>query len=142
MPTDHDKIIGVLRRHLYDRPPLTVYTLNLTQMAQDIVEALQKPTYSVKIRQQEKAECPFDGETFDPERDYYRLKGQLKRVYDVMKEGALLSYAEIAARTNDPEPSIAARIRDFRKMGLEVRSVNMGGGTWKYALSIPYTNGR
>lgn len=56
-----------------------------------------------------------DGETYDAAFDYDRLNAQAKRVYDVMSDGQWWTLAGISARTHDPEASISARIRDFRK---------------------------
>lgn len=68
----------------------------------------------------------FDGDTFDPEKDYKRLRSQLDRVKFAMIDGQFLTLGEIAASTksmaarfglevNDSEAGISARIRDLRK---------------------------
>ena len=51
--TDHQKIIGILRQHIYDRPPGVPYTLNLSAIAEDIEEALQPSFSDLQIRSNE-----------------------------------------------------------------------------------------
>lgn len=57
----------------------------------------------------------FDGATFVPERDGARLTRQFTRVWAAMKDGRWRTLAELHAITEDPEASISARMRDFRK---------------------------
>jgi len=57
----------------------------------------------------------FSGRTYDPEFDRDRLNAQLKRVYDLMHDGAWRTLSEIAAATGDPQASVSARLRDLRK---------------------------
>jgi hypothetical protein len=57
----------------------------------------------------------FDGRTYDRDEDYQRLGHQMKRVFDVMKDGAWRSLQDVARQTGDPEASVSARIRDLRK---------------------------
>jgi len=63
---------------------------------------------------------PRDGACFDTGLDSARLTKQQRRVWDAMKDGAWLTLAEVAAATGDPEASVSARIRDFRKSELGV----------------------
>ena len=56
-----------------------------------------------------------DGKTYEPEHDRQRLNGQAGRVYDTMQDGAWRTLAEIGEITGDPQQSISARLRDFRK---------------------------
>lgn len=59
---------------------------------------------------------PFrDGRTFDFRKDAKRLSDQHWRVLSLMRDGAWRTLAEIAAATKDPEASVSARLRDFRK---------------------------
>lgn len=87
----------------------------------------------------------FSGETYDPERDYERLKGQLRRVYNVMKDGNWRILAQIRARTGhrDSEAAISARLRDFRKKkfgGHTVKRLSLGGGLFIYKLILREIN--
>ncbi len=57
----------------------------------------------------------FDGKTYNPKHDAFRLKTQLGRVLDVMECGEWKTLGEIAKVTCDPQASISARLRDLRK---------------------------
>lgn len=85
-------------------------------------------------------EGPRDGETFDPYRDTDRLNAQMKRVFSVMRDAHWRSLREIASKTCDPEASVSARLRDFRKakfgaLTLERRHVE--DGLYEYRLMQP-----
>ena len=80
---------------------------------------------------------PRDGSTFDPDRDYARLNAQHKRVYDVMRGGGWFTLYEVAEQTGDPEASVSARLRDFRKGRFGKHAVErqyLGVGLWEYRL--------
>ncbi len=82
------------------------------------------------------------GDTYDVAVDYARLNAQARRVYDVMADHRWRTLAEVAAVTGDPEASISARLRDFRKPefgGMTVdRRRRDGRGTYEYRCpSIP-----
>lgn len=87
---------------------------------------------------------PFGGRTYDPAADGQRLKGQLARVLDVMKDGEWRTLRQIADATGDPEASVSARLRDFRKapfggheMDAErVPAPDRPRGTWRYRLRL------
>jgi len=57
----------------------------------------------------------FDGATFEPVHDEARLGAQSLRVFAAVRDGQWRTLAEIAHITGDPEASISARLRDFRK---------------------------
>jgi hypothetical protein len=87
----------------------------------------------------------FGGDTYDVDRDYVRLTGQLARTWQVMLDGTERTLAMIAKETSalrktggrDSEAAISARLRDFRKpqFGSHVLiSRNGGGGLWWYRL--------
>lgn len=82
-------------------------------------------------------EQPRDGATFDPTRDLARLNDQHLRVYRVMRDGEWRTLGAIAMQTGDPEASISARLRDFRKPrfgGHTVERRHIGVGLWAYCL--------
>lgn len=56
-----------------------------------------------------------DGETFDPFKDMDRLNAQMKRVFRTMCDSGWRSLRELSDVTGDPEASVSARLRDFRK---------------------------
>ena len=57
-----------------------------------------------------------DGHTYSHDEDYVRLNQQAKRVFDVMASGAWYSLRDISDLSGDPEASVSARLRDFRKV--------------------------
>lgn len=86
------------------------------------------------------------GATFDRHLDRERLNAQQLRVLTVMLDGQWRTLGEIqhavAARSGqvDPEASISARLRDFRKVGLTVERRRRGEpkvGLWEYKVTIP-----
>lgn len=87
----------------------------------------------------------FDGNTYAPKFDYARLKGQLRRVYDVMRDGQWRTLSEIATLAgNSTEASVSARLRDFRKEkygSLAVERERVAGGLYRYRLKEQNTNG-
>lgn len=79
-----------------------------------------------------------DGATFDPDIDTERLNKQMRRVWDAMRDGRWRTLAEIAECTGDPEASISARLRDFRKPRFGQMAVNRrrrsDAGLYEYQL--------
>ncbi len=78
-----------------------------------------------------------DGETYEPERDYARLNAQHLRVYEAMKDIEWKTLRQVSIITGDPEASISARLRDFRKKkfgGHFVGRHHVEGGLWEYLL--------
>jgi len=57
----------------------------------------------------------FDGDDYTHDRDYIRLSTQLDRVYKVVSDGEWYTLAEIASKTNSPEASVSAQLRNLRK---------------------------
>lgn len=57
----------------------------------------------------------FDGADYVPERDDERLGKQCQRIFNLMKDGLWRSLPEIEQITGDPQPSISAQLRHFRK---------------------------
>lgn len=81
----------------------------------------------------------FDGPTYDPARDYERLRGQSLRVFNCMSDGKWRTLAEISVLTGDPEASISARLRDFRKSKFGSHTVNrrhIEFGEYEYQLLV------
>lgn len=81
-----------------------------------------------------------DGSTYDRALDKVRLNAQQRRVYEAVRDGAWWTLAELEARTGDPQASVSARLRDFRKDkfgGFRVERRRRGVGTWEYRLLPP-----
>lgn len=78
----------------------------------------------------------FDGVDYQPELDFVRLKGQMERIYNLMIDGNWRSLSHIARITGDPEASISAQLRNFRKPRFGAYQVNRKreGNTWLYQL--------
>ena len=62
-----------------------------------------------------KKEPHFNGSDYVPALDFIRLSGQIKRIFDCMKNQQWRTLNEIASITNDPEASISAQLRHLRK---------------------------
>lgn len=83
-----------------------------------------------------------DGVTYERTFDLERLNAQMRRVYNVLRAGTWHTLADIAERTNDPEASVSARIRDLRKPefgAFKVARRRMPGsnGQWQYRIEDP-----
>lgn len=61
------------------------------------------------------SERAFSGKTYEPERDYVRLSGQLKCVYHIIKDGQWWTLRGLAYAAGSSEASVSARLRDLRK---------------------------
>ena len=81
----------------------------------------------------------FDGRTYDHSKDYIRIKGQMLRVYAVVKDGRWRTLNQISQECGDPEASISARLRDLRKERFGSHEVErqrlQDGGTYAYRLA-------
>ena len=67
----------------------------------------------------------FDGSTYKPDRDSQRLNAQGLRVWKLMSDQGWRTLKEISAATGDPEASVSARLRDFRKSSTSVCTVQI-----------------
>lgn len=79
-----------------------------------------------------------DGSTYDRDADRARLNKQALAVYRVMLDHRWHTLAEISARTDAPEASVSARLRDLRKARFGAHTVDRmrcGGGLWAYRLT-------
>ena len=84
-------------------------------------------------------ELRFDGADYSPDRDNPRLKGQMLRVWEVMKDGQWRTLRQIADMTQDPEASISAQLRHFRKDRFGAHQIEreyIDNGAYKYRLII------
>lgn len=81
----------------------------------------------------------FDGVTYQPERDHERLKGQLGRVFNLMKDGRWRTLDGIAEYVKGSPAGVSARLRDFRKAKYGSRTVerrHIGHGRFQYRLNM------
>lgn len=81
----------------------------------------------------------FDGRTYDKDRDYTRLSGQLLAVFDLMKDGKWRTLSDISGAVEGSEAALSARLRDLRKSKYgahDVKRERIEGGLFKYKLVI------
>lgn len=84
-------------------------------------------------------ERAFDGQTYNPEQDFTRLKGQRDRVFRLMSDGQWRTLSEISKHAGGSEASISARLRDFRKDKYGSRDIQrerVAGGLWRYRMVV------
>lgn len=60
-------------------------------------------------------EKAFNGPAYVPAEDHARLRGQLLRIFNYMKDGTKRTLDEIESATGDPQASISAQLRHLRK---------------------------
>jgi hypothetical protein len=66
----------------------------------------------------------FAGSDYDPAQDNGRLTGQIRRVFDAMRDGQWRTLAELEVITKDPPASISAQLRHLRKARFGGYAVN------------------
>jgi hypothetical protein len=85
----------------------------------------------------------FNGSDYDPEFDDARLRGQIRRLWDLMLDGKWRTLCEIELVTGDPPASISAQLRHLRKKRFGKHTVNKrprgerAHGLWEYQL-VPH----
>jgi len=80
-----------------------------------------------------------DGATYAHAQDHGRLAAQRWRVWVAIVDGDWHTLAELGAATGDPEASVSARLRDFRKVkfgGHTIERSRIGPGTFAYRLKV------
>ncbi|MBP6479826.1 MAG: hypothetical protein KA310_03170 [Pseudomonadales bacterium] len=65
----------------------------------------------------------FDGGTFEHKKDGARLRGQLLKVRELMRDGQWRTLGEIRAVVGGSEAGVSARLRDLRKEKFGARLV-------------------
>src|SRR5215472_16026754 len=83
----------------------------------------------------------FDGATYSPTHDHIRLKGQLSKVFDLIKDGQWRTLADIRRTIESgSEAAISARLRDLRKEKYGNHTVSRlrftANGLFRYRLII------
>ena len=87
----------------------------------------------------------FDGADYVPKRDDIRLTGQIKRVFNVMKDGQKRTLRQISGVTGDPEASVSAQLRHLKKDrfgAYRVEKEFIGNGLYLYWVLPPLTTGQ
>ena len=78
------------------------------------------------------------GATYCATLDAARLNRQQAEVFALMRDGTWRTLAEISRATANPEASVSARLRDFRRLGMTVERRRRGdprAGLHEYRLS-------
>lgn len=70
------------------------------------------------------ANAKFNGSDYVPEFDDERLKGQIKKIYELMIDGKWRTLSEIEQLTNYAQASISAQLRHLRKEGFGSHIIN------------------
>lgn len=82
----------------------------------------------------------FDGSDYEPARDDTRLRGQLDRIYDLMKDRRWRTLGEIAEVVAAPPASVSAQLRHLRKArfgGYVVEKRYLRDGLYVYRVTDP-----
>lgn len=81
----------------------------------------------------------FDGDVYQHAIDFSRLKGQILRVYQLMRDGRWRTLDEIARATGDPVASVSAQLRHLRRDkfgGHVVNRRSRAGALFEYQLDL------
>lgn len=127
---------------------LDIFKDSSNDMRQNISRELDKVHDSAKLDEiiNGKQVPDFDGADYIREFDHTRLKGQMLKIWELMKDGHFRTLQEIAAATNAPEASASAQLRNFRKPKFGGHTVerrrrgDRSSGLFEYKL-IPASNG-
>ena len=81
----------------------------------------------------------FNGPEYEPKRDFARLAGQMKVIFDLMQDGTFRTLGQIETATGAPQSSISAQLRHLRKEKWGSHTVNrkhLGYGHYSYQLIV------
>lgn len=84
----------------------------------------------------------FNGPDYRHDLDDARLTGQIKRIYDLMKDARWRTLQEISDATHDPAASVSAQLRHLRKARFGGHTVDRRRrgeptqGLFEYALIV------
>lgn len=80
-------------------------------------------------------EFDFTSGAFAAKSTQRRLKGQMKRILDLMSDHRWRTLSRIHDKTGAPEASASSSLRTLRSYGYTVDRKYVGGGLHKYKLS-------
>ena len=84
--------------------------------------------------------APFDGSDYVPARDDVRLRGQIRRIHDLMIDGHWRTLRQIAVSTGAPEASVSAQLRHLKKEkfgSFRLDKENITAGLYRYRVLPP-----
>lgn len=85
----------------------------------------------------------FYGDSYDPLFDKERLTGQIKKIYELMRDGKWRTLSEIEEAIHAPQASISAGLRLFRRKEYGSHEVNRRArgdrsrGLFEYQVVLP-----
>jgi len=85
----------------------------------------------------------FYGDSYDPLFDKERLTGQIKKIYELMRDGKWRTLSEIEEAIHAPQASISAGLRLFRRREYGSHEVNRRArgdrsrGLFEYQVVLP-----
>jgi hypothetical protein len=105
----------------------------------DCRHILQKKLETERWQQRE-----FNGPSYEPTLDEVRLQKQQARIFSLMCDGEWRTLQEIQEATGDPQASISAQLRHFRKKRFgshivdkrRAEDVDDVKGLWEYKLTV------
>lgn len=93
----------------------------------------------VQKRSQKQDIKGFLGEDYDEARDFERLSKQHDRIFSLMSDGQWRTLGEIEEITKDPQASISAQLRCFRRKEFGAHTVQkeyIQNGLYRYRLIL------
>lgn len=90
----------------------------------DVIDRMAQEAHASRLNVARPSPQIFDGATYDHDKDYARLSGQLAEVYNLMRDGRYRTLAEIRNVVHGSEAGISARLRDLRKQKWGAHRVN------------------
>lgn len=85
------------------------------------------------------AEFKFDGSDYTPQQDNARLTRQSDKILNLMRDGVYRTLEQISQLTKEPQASVSAQLRHFRKPKFGSHTINKrhkGNGIYEYQLLI------
>jgi hypothetical protein len=85
------------------------------------------------------ARTKFEGSDIDHARDTERLKSQLLRIFELMKDGKFRSLQQISDATGAPHASASAQLRNLKKARNGGHTLNkryLGNGLFEYQILV------
>ena len=95
----------------------------------------------IEVRGIPGAQLPFGftGSDYEPKQDEIRLTKQALRIFSLMADGRWRTLGGIESSTGDPQASISAQLRHFRKQKFGAHTIekeSLSGGLWRYRLIV------